>query len=236
MEFTNSFVVPAAPEEAWALLTDVPKIAPCMPGASVLPKDDGSYEGTVTVKVGPIKVSYGGTAAFRERDAEKRRMVLDAGGSESSGKGSAEAVVTVDLAPEGSAGTRVSVATQLQITGKVAQFGRSAMADVGARLIGQFAGNLEAMLAAEKQSAADGQPAAGGQSAGQRSPGSVAAASAPADPGGAELNAVAFVWPVFRRYAPVAGAFVTGALSAWLVNRLRGCRAPAVPAPTAGQP
>ncbi|MEV0277847.1 SRPBCC family protein [Streptomyces sp. NPDC050610] len=231
MEFTNNFVVSAAPEEAWALLTDVPRIAPCMPGASVLPKDDGSYEGTVTVKVGPIKVSYGGTAAFRERDADKRRMVLDAGGSESSGKGSAEAVVTVDLTPEGSASTRVSVATQLQITGKVAQFGRSAMADVGARLIGQFAANLEAMLAAEEQPAA---------ASGQRPQGS-AATSAPAEqggagPDGAELNALAFVWPVFRRYAPVAGAFVTGALSAWLVNRLRGRRAPAVPAPTAGQP
>ncbi|MFE7113886.1 SRPBCC family protein [Streptomyces sp. NPDC057654] len=223
MEFTNDFVVPAAPEEAWALLTDVPRIAPCMPGASVLPKDDGSYEGTVTVKVGPIKVSYGGTAAFRERDAGKRRMVLDAGGSESSGKGSAEAVVTVDLTPEGAASTRVSVATQLQITGKVAQFGRNAMADVGARLIGQFAANLEAMLVAEERSAV---------------------ASAPAEQGSTELNALAFVGPVARRYAPVAGAFVTGALSAWLVNRLRlrprprlrGRRAPAVPVPTAGQP
>lgn len=227
MEFTNEFVVPAAPEEAWALLTDVPRIAPCMPGASVTPKDDGSYEGTVTVKVGPIKVSYGGTAAFRERDADKRRMVLDAGGSERSGKGSAEAVVTVDLVADGSDRTRVLVSTQLQITGKVAQFGRSAMADVGARIIGQFATNLEGMLTREQPAGASGQ---------QTPAPATAPATTEAPAGGSELNALAFVWPIARRCAPAAGAFVGGVLATWLVTRLRGRHAPAAPALPVGQP
>ncbi|WP_019548913.1 SRPBCC family protein [Streptomyces sulphureus] len=225
MEFNNEFVVSAAPEEAWGLLTDVPRIAPCMPGASVTEKDDGSYEGTVAVKVGPIKVSYGGTATFRERDADKHRMVLDAGGNESSGKGSAEAAVTVDLVPEGSNRTRVVVNTQLQITGKVAQFGRSAMADVGARIIGQFADNLEALLT-------EGQPT---NASGPQVPPSTAGL-ADTGSGGSELNALAFTWPCARRYAPVAAAFVGGALSAWLVTRLRGRHAPAAPALPAAQP
>ncbi|NDZ78276.1 SRPBCC family protein [Streptomyces sp. SID10853] len=229
MEFTNEFVVPAAPEEAWALLTDVPRIAPCMPGASVTPKDDGSYEGTVTVKVGPIKVSYGGTAAFRERDADKRRMVLDAGGSESSGKGSAEAVVTVDLVADGSDKTRVLVGTQLRITGKVAQFGRSAMADVGARIIGQFATNLEGLLTREQPAGAPGQ-----QTPAAAAPAAAATADVPS--AGSELNALAFVWPIARRYAPTAGAFVGGVLATWLVTRLRGRPAPAAPALPVGQP
>jgi carbon monoxide dehydrogenase subunit G len=230
MEFNNEFVVSAAPEEAWALLTDVPRIAPCMPGASVTPKDDGSYEGTVAVKVGPIKVSYGGTATFRERDADERHMVLDAGGSEKSGKGSAEAVVTVDLVPEGSDKTRVVVGTQLQITGKVAQFGRSAMADVGARTIGQFATNLEGMLAQGESAGTSGQQA--------QTPAVAHAAVGTADApsSGSELNALAFMWPIARRYAPTAGAFVGGLLSGWLVTRLRGRPASAVPALPAGQP
>lgn len=230
MEFNNEFVVSATPDDAWALLTDVPRIAPCMPGASVTEKDNGSYEGTVAVKVGPIKVTYGGTATFRERDTARRRLVLDAGGHEKSGKGSAEAVVTVDLVPEGSAKTRVVVSTQLQITGKVAQFGRSAMADVGARIVGQFAENLEALLAEGRSTDAAGRS---GQPTAVRP---VAAGPADAGSGGSELNALDFVGPLARRYAPVAGAFVGGALSAWLVTRLRGHHAPAAPALPAVRP
>ena len=146
MEFTNEFVVPTGTATAWAVLTDVPRIAPCLPGATVEPLGDDTYHGTVSVKVGPIKVSYGGTATFRELDRDAMRMVLDAQGRENSGKGSAAAVVTVTLHAESDDKTRVEVHTQLQITGKLAQFGRSAMADVGARLIEQFAQNLENLL------------------------------------------------------------------------------------------
>ncbi|MEE4598891.1 SRPBCC family protein [Streptomyces sp. DSM 41524] len=211
MEFTNEFIVPTPPDEAWKLLTDVPRVAPCLPGAAVTPQDDGTYAGTVTVKVGPIKVSYSGTAAFTERDATARRMVLDAGGQERSGKGSAKALVTVVLTGEGPDKTRVVVDTDLQITGKVAQFGRSAMADVGARVIGQFAANLETMIGASSDGGATVSADAGNGLAG-------APRTASAD---SELNAVALVAPMVRRSAPVAGAFAAGALIIWLFSRRR---------------
>ncbi|MFI7104237.1 SRPBCC family protein [Streptomyces sp. NPDC050161] len=208
MEFTHEFLVPTAPDDAWTLLTDVPRVAPCLPGASVTPAGDGTYEGAVTVKVGPIKVSYSGTATFTELDASAHRMVLDAGGQERSGKGSATALVTVQLAGEGPDKTRVVVSTELQITGKIAQFGRSAMADVGARLIGQFAANLEAVVGASQDAAA---PSASG----------AADARPPAPQAEPELNALALVPPVVRRGAPVAGAFAAGALFVWLLTRRR---------------
>ncbi|MGW5063398.1 SRPBCC family protein [Streptomyces sp. NPDC004096] len=202
MEFTHEFIVPAAPDAAWALLTDVPRIAPCLPGATVTPVGDGEYEGSVTVKVGPIKVGYSGSASFAELDAASRRMVLTARGSESGGKGgTASATVTVNLVGEGPDKTRVIVGTDLQITGKVAQFGRSAMADVGARLIGQFASNLETMVT-------------GGEGT----------QTATAGPGAApqidsELNALALALPTAKRAAPVLAAFLLGALISRLVAR-----------------
>ncbi|GII58547.1 carbon monoxide dehydrogenase subunit G [Planotetraspora thailandica] len=209
MQFTNEFIVPAAPDAAWTLLTDVPKIAPCMPGATVTPLADGGYEGTVAVKVGPIKVTYRGTASFTQVDAGDHRMVLDARGTESSGKGSAAAVVTIDLVGEGPDKTKVLVDTQMQVTGKVAQFGRSAMADVGARLIGMFAANLEAMLSQQ----------------GERPP-SVSGSELRMTPAEPELDALALAWPLIRRGAVVAGAFACGALITWLVTRYRPRRGP----------
>lgn len=210
MEFSNEFVVPAPIAEAWALLNDVPRIAPCLPGATVTPRDDGSYDGTVAVKVGPIKVSYQGTARFREQDADAYRMVLDARGSESSGRGSASAVVTAALEPEGTGKTRVLVRTELQVTGKVAQFGRSAMADVGARLIGTFADGLAELLGAGAAAASPG-PAS-------RPAPRVAPAA------GAELDGLALVMPMLRRAVPVVAAFAAGVLVSRLVGRGRRSR------------
>jgi uncharacterized protein len=202
MEFTNEFVVPTRPDAAWALLTDVPAIAPCLPGATITSSGDGGYEGAVTIKVGPIKIGYRGTVSFTELDTSNRRMMLDARGTESNGKGSANAIITVDLLDEGSGKTRVLVSTNLQITGKVAQFGRSAMADVGARLIGQFAANLETML-----SGSDEEP--------QAFKGDVQ----PANRADSELDALALARPILKRGAVVAGAFLLGALTMRLITR-----------------
>jgi uncharacterized protein len=202
MEFTNEFIVPTRPDAAWALLTDIPRIAPCLPGATITSFGDGRYEGAVTVKVGPIKVGYRGTASFTELDTSNRRMMLDARGTESNGKGSANAIITVDLLDEGSGKTRVLVSTHLQVTGKVAQFGRSAMADIGARLVGQFAANLETML-----SGSDEEPRA--------FKGDVQ----PANRADSELDALALARPILKRGAVVAGAFLLGALTMRLITR-----------------
>src|ERR1043166_4294728 len=137
MQLVNEFVVPRPIDEAWAVLTDVPRIAPCMPGATLGAEVDGGYEGKVKIKVGPVTAAYGGIAKSRELDPATHHMVLDASGKEASGRGRASAVVTADLTAEG-AETRVRVVTDLPISGPLAQFGRGAIAEVSTRLLNQF--------------------------------------------------------------------------------------------------
>jgi hypothetical protein len=123
-------------------LTDVGRIAPCLPGARLDEVVDGEYRGVVRVKVGPITVEYKGVASFAELDEVGRRVVLRAQGRETRGQGNASATVTATLVPVGAA-TRVAVSTELDISGRVAQFGRGALADVSSKLLGQFVKNLE---------------------------------------------------------------------------------------------
>jgi hypothetical protein len=142
MELTNEFRVAVPPEVAWGVLTDVERIAPCLPGAQLLEVEGDEYRGTVKVKVGPITVTYKGAATFVERDESGRRAVLRAEGREARGQGTAKATITADLSPDGD-GTNVSIVTDLAVTGRVAQFGRGVLADVSAKLLGQFVTCLE---------------------------------------------------------------------------------------------
>ena len=153
MELTDQFVVPLAIEDAWALLTDVERIAPCLPGARLDGISDGEFKGVVKVKVGPITVEYKGTARFESLDESSHTLVLKASGRESRGQGNASATVTGELVSEG-ASTKVDLHTDLQITGKVAQFGRGVLADVSSKLLGQFVKNLENDLIAAGATAA----------------------------------------------------------------------------------
>src|SRR5579872_6897625 len=137
MELSNEFVVPVAIDDAWAVLTDVERIAPCMPGARLESIEGDDFLGVVKVKVGPVTVEYKGTAQFLERDAEAHKAVLKASGRETRGQGNATATVTAQLSPEGES-TRVAVTTELDITGRVAQFGRGMLADVSTKLLNQF--------------------------------------------------------------------------------------------------
>lgn len=210
MEFVNQFVVSAPADEAWEILTDVPRMVPCLPGASARELPNGEFEGNIAIKVGPIKVSYGGVVAFLERDADKHAMVLDARGQEKSGKGSANAIIRVNLAERDARTTVVDVITELQITGKIAQFGRSAMADVGERMIGQFAANLEALITGDSGVP---QHATGGSPTREQFD---SAAQPPAQPA-TEFDGLSLMLPLLRRVAPVAGAFVVGAIVGKLV-------------------
>jgi uncharacterized protein len=142
VELTNEFRVGVPIEDAWAILTDVERIAPCMPGAQLEEIAGDDYRGVVKVKVGPITAQYKGVAHFQERDEAAHKVVLKAEGRDTRGQGNANALVTATLVPDGD-GTRVSVVTDLTITGKVAQFGRGVLADVSAKLLGQFVDNLE---------------------------------------------------------------------------------------------
>ena len=137
MELRNEFAVRVPIDKAWALLTDLEQIAPCMPGAKLEEVRGEDYLGLVKVKVGPITSSYKGKASFVERDDEKLRAVLRAEGRDMRGQGNAHALITAQLEPDGEQ-TRVTVVTELNITGKIAQFGRGALADVSTKLLEQF--------------------------------------------------------------------------------------------------
>ncbi|MGI5460579.1 SRPBCC family protein [Streptomyces sp. CA-249302] len=138
MELHHEFTVPVPVDDAWRTLLDIERVAPCMPGAAVEDYDGKTVTGSVKVKVGPITVTYKGTAVFEEQDESAHRMVLIASGRETRGQGTARATVTGTLS-ESDGGTAVSVRTDLTVTGRPAQFGRGVMAEVGDRLVGRFA-------------------------------------------------------------------------------------------------
>jgi carbon monoxide dehydrogenase subunit G len=143
MELTNEFHVSVPVDVAWAVLTDLERVAPCMPGAELQEVEGDEYRGIVKVKVGPISAQYKGTARFVEKDDAHHRAVLLAEGRDTRGQGNASATVTASAVPD-DGGTTVSIVTELSITGKVAQFGRSVMGDVSTKMLGEFADRLEA--------------------------------------------------------------------------------------------
>ena len=159
MQLENSFTVPVPVDDAWRVLLDIERIAPCMPGAALDSVEGDAFTGRVKVKLGPINLTYAGKAAFVEKDEAAHRAVIDAKGKDQRGNGTAAAVITATLASEGSA-TRVNVFTDLNITGRPAQFGRGVMTDVGNKLLGQFADKLAAQLAESPDVAADAGAAA----------------------------------------------------------------------------
>lgn len=154
MQLTNTFSVARPIEETWPVLCDLEKIAPCMPGAQLQEVEGDEYRGEVKVKVGPITAKFKGTAQMVERDDGAHRAVLEAKGRDTGGKGNANATIVATAEPDGD-GTRVTVATELSITGKVAQFGRGALTDVSTKLLGQFVSCLETNVLAGGSAAED---------------------------------------------------------------------------------
>jgi carbon monoxide dehydrogenase subunit G len=138
MKLTNEIVVPASVEEAWAVMLDIERVAPCLPGASVEPSGGDEYKGTMKLKLGPITSSFAGTIKIEEADEASHRAVLTARARDSRGQGTAAATITSTMAPSDE-GTRVTVDTDLRVTGPAASFGRGVMQDVSARMMGQFA-------------------------------------------------------------------------------------------------
>ena len=160
MELVNDFTVNAPIDEAWATLTDLERIAPCMPGAQLTEVEGETYRGLVKVKVGPITAQFKGQAHFVERDADAHRAALKAEGRDTGGKGNASAIITAQLVEVAPSTTKVTVTTDLTITGKVAQFGRGALADVSDKLLKQFVTNLESTVLNEPASGAATEPEA----------------------------------------------------------------------------
>ena len=158
MELRHEFTVPVPVDDAWRALLDIERVAPCLPGATVEEFDDKTVTGSVRVKVGPVTVTYKGTAVFEERDEQARRVVLVAGGRDARGQGTARATVTGTLS-ERDGVTAVTVHTDLTVTGRPAQFGRGVLSEVGERVIGQFAACLAERLT-ERAEEAPEQPTA----------------------------------------------------------------------------
>ena len=147
MKITHEFTVSVPPAEAWAVLTDLEAIAPCMPGASLTGFDGETYLGKVRVKLGPVISDFAGTARFATKDDATHHAVIDAKGKDSRGAGNASARITADLEPH-QAGTLVIVDTDLTISGKVAQFGSTSIKQVSEKLLGEFTTCLESKLVA----------------------------------------------------------------------------------------
>jgi uncharacterized protein len=142
----NEFTVNRPIEEAWPLITDVERIAPCLPGAELQEVEGETYRGVVKVKLGAISSQFKGEAHFIERDDENYRAVIKGAGRDTGGRGNASAEITAQAESLSPTSTRVAVTTDLHITGKVAQFGRGIMGDVSSKLMAQFADNLNEMI------------------------------------------------------------------------------------------
>ena len=241
MEMDHSFTVPVPPDRAWDVLLDVERIAPCMPGATVDEFDGEVVTGRIKVKVGPVSLTYKGTAKFTERDPGAKVIVLEASGKETRGAGTASATVRATLEPEsGGEATKASMHTTMNVTGRPAQFGRGVMVEVGGKLVEQFAQNLRQLIAddagpGESNPGATGEAASAGQATataetGGTGPGStqpsatIPAAGAapttsaqPAPAGDDSLNLVKLVGPaILKRAVPVVialgGLVVVGRL------------------------
>ena len=201
MELDNAFTVPVPPDQAWDVLLDVQRIAPCMPGATVDEVDGNVVAGRIKVKVGPVSLTYRGTAKFTERDPDARMVVVEASGKETRGAGTASATVRASLEPSGT-GTEVTMHTTMNVTGR-AQFGRGVIVEVGGKLVDQFAQNLAQLIAGDTAEGPDGGAAAGDGASG-------GAASADASVTDASVTG-ASVTGASVTGASVTGASVTGA-------------------------
>src|SRR5215472_17173527 len=233
IELDNSFTVPVPPEQAWHVLLDVERIAPCMPGASVTSVEGDEIAGQVKVKLGPLSLSYKGTAKFTEKDQASHTIAILASGKETRGAGTASANVHAGLKPADNEGeTVVSIHTSLNVTGRPAQFGRSLLPEVSGKLIDQFAANLAALInssGAQADSApAEGSPAESAPGSGTSEAGggtaTTAVAAVPAQPVATlqhedSLNLIKLVGgPLMKRIIPVAAA---AALLAVFRRRIR---------------
>jgi carbon monoxide dehydrogenase subunit G len=189
MKLDNVFTVGVPVSQAWAVLTDLELIAPCMPGAALTGVNDGVYTGKVKIKVGPVTAEYAGTAQFTEKDADSYRAVIDARGRDSRGNGNANAVISAQLLADGDR-TTVAVTTDLTIAGRIAQFGSGMIKEVSAKLLGQFVTCLEAKLGGAAETAEQTAGATATRASADRAAAADAALGADA-PGGTDAAAKA---------------------------------------------
>jgi carbon monoxide dehydrogenase subunit G len=225
MELEHRFTVAAPVEQAWEVLLDLERVAPCMPGATLTSYEGDEFAGTVRVKLGPVTMTFAGTGRFVERDPETRLMVIEASGKDRRGGGTARATIRSQLRGDGDV-TAVEVHTDLVVTGRAAQFGRGMIGDVSNRLLGQFTDCLAGKLVgtpAEAPAEAPAEPtaaavageaavAAAAMGAGPAPTTSPARSSAPAPAEPIDLLGVTGIRAAAGRYVPYVIAFLAGAV------------------------
>ncbi|HZA83221.1 MAG TPA: SRPBCC family protein, partial [Actinomycetes bacterium] len=211
MRIENTVEVDAPLDRVWALVNDLPRVAPCMPGAALTGVvDDQTYEGTVAVKLGPLRMSYKGKVVVEEVDEASHSARLAASGRDTKGAGTAKASVVTRLEPAGDTRTRLLVTSDVQLTGKVASFGRGgAINDVATRLFGQFADCLRTTLEAEPAAATEGAAAPAGAPAAATEGAATAAVEDRAASGPAGTAPEAAAQPPTAEPAPAATASTT---------------------------
>jgi carbon monoxide dehydrogenase subunit G len=235
MRFQNEIEVAAPPDELFAFVSDVERVAPCLPGAAIDGRDGDEYQGSMKVKVGPITGTYKGKMRFVERDEDARRAVMSARAAEVNGQGDAEATITTQIEEAGEGSSRIRMDTDLQIRGRVAQFGRGAMEKISQRMFDEFARNLEQEMtggdgkeAPAPDAAQDGDAGAAPDRPAAAQDGEARRPERPAAPRAAEgqpLDAMGmFVSPVVQKALPLLGPALVGFGYGYLLGRLRELR------------
>lgn len=221
----NEFRVTLPVDETWELLTDLPRVARCLPGASLDDVVDGEYRGGISTKIGPISAKYRGSASFVERDDVGHRAIIAAKGREEKGSGSATANITAQLQAD-DAGTLVQVSTDLAISGRAAQFGRSLLAEVSSSMVAEFVKRLEAMIQGDDGSTTSNDGAARSQGAPASGPGSTAETRLTAVSDEPENLKVAtmIALPMLRKAAVPIGAAAVSVLIGLLIGRRTATR------------
>ena len=235
MRFENEIEVAQPPKELFAFLTDVERVAPCLPGASIDGRDGDDYTGSMKVKVGPITGTYKGKMRFLEQDEDALRAVMSARAAEVNGQGDAEAKITTQIEQAGDESSRIRMETDLQMRGRVAQFGRGAMEKISQRMFDEFARNLEREMSGGGGAEAPPDDA-GGEEAAAKAPAEQPAereqprarSEPAAGSGGGEAQALdamsLFVTPVLKKALPVLGPALIGLGYGYLLGRLRELR------------
>jgi carbon monoxide dehydrogenase subunit G len=232
MKLENEFTVDVPVEDVWSVLLDLERVTPCLPGAALTEESGDEYKGEMKVRLGPVSQEYEGMVKIEEADESEHRAVLKADGKDARGQGTASATITSTLHDEGSGSTKVHVETDMQLTGRVAQFGRGVQQDVAEKLLNRFAECLEDEImggGAEEES----EPAASEVEPSQEEPSADGEAGdeeeqprrriiqqdkevEPLDLGEASQEAIL---KRLKAAAPVAAGFVAGALVVWLLKR-----------------
>jgi carbon monoxide dehydrogenase subunit G len=218
VDLQNSFVVPADIDTAWKTLQDVEFLAPCVPGATLTKSDGENFEGHVKVKLGPVAMTFAGTARFVSRDEATHTAIIEGAGKETKGTGTAKGLVTAVLVAEAPDRTRCDVVSELTITGKAAQFGRGVMQDVAGRIIDQFSANLAAQMTA---AAAPAEEPAAAAADGSPAPAAAPRATTPPPQADEAIDLLGTAGaPVLKRAIPLAiGAAIVIGVIVWIARR-----------------